>query len=306
MQPYVSVAKHRPLYLAVLEEAEARRRVLVAPFGRFSEPALPGELATDLAPVCLKVLCVWNARWLAAELIDQSWWVAELPLQLLEESALLMEHLQGRREFIGRLTERVGPPMQHPCDPRWEYWEEEKSVMDEIADGKEGNETCSRGKEKPIDPCSTGNSRSRDRSKQEKDVGLRNSVKEEHWPTKTPSAAHMNFPCVGEDHSVEEVDYAAEQTSGYGHTARFRVLECPFFVDIQAGGAGIECVAQVLDESGQPSMQLDGYRFQAQSGKISRPIVRGIGKIPREFFRHRFCLVTPDGTPMTLVPVRRV
>jgi hypothetical protein len=46
---------------------------LVTPFGRFSEPAVPGEWRTSLRVPVLRILCLWNARLISEPVLGRSW-----------------------------------------------------------------------------------------------------------------------------------------------------------------------------------------------------------------------------------------
>ena len=77
LAPRGKVTSARPIYVAVLEQP-GRGHYLCAPFGRFSEPALPGELRLLQDVPALRVLCVWNAVVLPEESLAGSWHVGAL------------------------------------------------------------------------------------------------------------------------------------------------------------------------------------------------------------------------------------
>ncbi len=99
-------------YVAVLEP-QGGDRWLVAPFGLLSEPATADEVRTDREISALRVLCPWNRFVLTAEMLKQCWLVGQLT------------EAEQRWTQTEPPVERVGPPLRHPLDPRWDYLEME-------------------------------------------------------------------------------------------------------------------------------------------------------------------------------------
>ena len=118
-----STAARRPVYVAILAH-QAPHSFLAAPYGRFSEPATPGELLTGRTSAALRVLCVWNVRSLAADILARSWAVDEMPSDELDDARLVLKSLESGKP-PDRLARRVGPPLAHPADPRHAYEDEE-------------------------------------------------------------------------------------------------------------------------------------------------------------------------------------
>lgn len=99
------------------------------PFGRYAEPAVPGEWATGQTWAPLRVLCLWNDR-----VVD--------PDRLIPEPAgrfgpAIMRRVLAIRRFMhegGVLASRdrrtLGPPLFHPADPRHAYLDEEVERLD--------------------------------------------------------------------------------------------------------------------------------------------------------------------------------
>src|ERR1041384_8207069 len=71
LYPQIPAARPRLLYVAGLRE-EAFDRFMLAPFGKFAEPALPGEWLTGRSEPSLRVLCLWNARSLPGSIVRNS------------------------------------------------------------------------------------------------------------------------------------------------------------------------------------------------------------------------------------------
>jgi len=81
----------------------------------------------------LKVLCLWNVRELPGAKVQRSWVVDELSRDELTDALRLHEALATKETPTQMLADRIGPPIQHPLDPRKEYLEEERSWMSRFA-----------------------------------------------------------------------------------------------------------------------------------------------------------------------------
>lgn len=105
-------------YIAVLNRGS--REWTVVPFGQFSAPAMEGEIRTDRCEPCLRVLCAWNVFTMSTVQLQRCWQV---------------DHLTAAER--GWLTSsppisRIGPPLRHPLDPRWDYLEMESQFRQRI------------------------------------------------------------------------------------------------------------------------------------------------------------------------------
>jgi len=128
--PPASRAASRPVYLLVLQK-RAPDTFLVAPFGRFAVPAVPGEWRTGLRAKPLRVLCAWNARVVEARLLAKGWRAGVLKAEGVRRAMELHRGLRGG-EPLKTLAERdLGPPLRHPLDPRHRYLEEEAALLEE-------------------------------------------------------------------------------------------------------------------------------------------------------------------------------
>ena len=124
--------RDRLLYVAVLERPLPGIWV-VAPFGRLSEPASPAEVLAGRTELGLRVLCLWNERVVAEGLLDRSWVVDALSDVEIEDASAVLRSHRMKMAVPADLERRVGPPIAHPLDPRIEYMEEERAVMDALA-----------------------------------------------------------------------------------------------------------------------------------------------------------------------------
>ncbi|GEM_PF-1912300 len=131
LAPDSKVAGSRPILIAILEAA-GKHKWLVAPFSRFATPATPGELHTDLESTGLTVLCVWNATRLSKSLVQQSWQVDAIDDGLFSDVQSMLQHITDETELEPELADRVGPPIQHPADPRHTYVAEEMARMEQL------------------------------------------------------------------------------------------------------------------------------------------------------------------------------
>lgn len=127
--PVSEFARARPRYVAVL--TRRKEGCLVAPFGRFAEPAVPGEWLTGRSAAPLRVLCIWNARLMPVTAARQSWLVDSLSRSELDQALAVHLYLAGRTALPEETAERMGPPLVHPLDPRVEYLDEERDWMDQ-------------------------------------------------------------------------------------------------------------------------------------------------------------------------------
>lgn len=127
-----SVAAAWPVFFAILEllPGEVLR---VAPFGRFAEPAVPGEWKTRRKRNPLRVLCLWNARQFSVKAAALSWCVDALtPGELARARAVYAHAMQGA-PLNDPPARDVGPPLVHPDDPRQVYCYREEARMDQLA-----------------------------------------------------------------------------------------------------------------------------------------------------------------------------
>lgn len=123
--PFSGETAERPRYVVVLEQ-NGDGYWLVAPFSRFSEPAVPGEWKTGRNVPALRNLCIWNARLLPGSAIARSWIVDRMTAPRIAQAVTIHRFLAGGKELPLSLSRRVGPPLVHPLDPRHEYLEEER------------------------------------------------------------------------------------------------------------------------------------------------------------------------------------
>lgn len=127
--PEPRAARHRALYVALLAW-RGEDVLLAAPYGRFSEPAVPGELLTVRDTPALRVLCPWNARPLTVTLLQRTWFVDKLDDGETAEAVDLHRCMEQRHAIPAELRHRIGPPLRHPADPRHTYLRQERIRMD--------------------------------------------------------------------------------------------------------------------------------------------------------------------------------
>lgn len=123
LAPHVLPTVDRPVYIAVLTDPQANR-CLLAPFSPFSVPAVPSELMTKRDEMFLRVLCLWNYRSVPVEIVGKSWIYDECDSPLLSDAWDVLHWFAAKVRLPKRLTQRVGPPLSHPLDPRHDYLHE--------------------------------------------------------------------------------------------------------------------------------------------------------------------------------------
>lgn len=131
LSPVNPGARNRPMHVAILRE-QSRESFLVAPFGRFFEPATPGELLTGRKVPCLRILCIWNACDLHVKILGKSWVVDEMSKKELDEALAVHRNINVGDKLPDELEKRVGPPISHWADPRREYLDEESATMSAV------------------------------------------------------------------------------------------------------------------------------------------------------------------------------
>jgi hypothetical protein len=131
LDPQIPAARNRLLYVAVLREGTLNRFV-ISPFGKFAEPGLLGEWLTGRSEPSLRVLCLWNARSVPGSIFRNSWVVDRFSRSDLADAQAVWDSLHEGVPLPAPLEKQVGPPMVHPLDPRRDYVEEERSLMDAI------------------------------------------------------------------------------------------------------------------------------------------------------------------------------
>jgi hypothetical protein len=120
----------RPVYVAVLED-RPDDAFLIVPFGRFAEPALPGEWLTGLKPVPLRVLCLWNSRVISgSSLAGMSWRAGSLTRSKIKQALESYHYIRTGATLISVSPNDFGPPLRHPLDPRHQYQLEETEFME--------------------------------------------------------------------------------------------------------------------------------------------------------------------------------
>ena len=124
LAPRSAATSVRLLYMAVIDSPRADQYLCI-PFGRFSEPAFPGEWKTAREAMALRVLCVWNACVLPESVLARAWVVGELNEDEARAVSAVRANIDSGHGLPPAVEQATGAPMIHPVDPRWEYWDEE-------------------------------------------------------------------------------------------------------------------------------------------------------------------------------------
>ncbi len=124
-----------PVYVLVLEPDPAGWRVI--PFGRYATPAVPGEWATGLDSVPLRVLCAWNSRVVRPEVLLPGM-VKRISSKRWVDFVSMYRHIMTRAPLAKKMSAPPGPPLVHPADPRYAYLDEERTRLDDHVPSIEG------------------------------------------------------------------------------------------------------------------------------------------------------------------------
>jgi len=125
LHPISDKTAERPRYVVTLK-SNSDGSWLVAPFSRFSNPAVPGEWKTGREAPALRILCIWNAGSLSGSVLTRSWVVDHMTATGITKALTIHRLLSKGNELPRSLSRRTGPPIVHPLDPRIEYLEEER------------------------------------------------------------------------------------------------------------------------------------------------------------------------------------
>ncbi len=102
---------------------------LLVAFSPLSLPAARDEFLTELDDEGLRVLSAWNAYWVPLALAARSWPVELGTEPLMEDLTRYRESVLADKGVPEVLAERVGPPLEHPDDPRWTYYTQEADKL---------------------------------------------------------------------------------------------------------------------------------------------------------------------------------
>ncbi len=119
------------LYFAVLKKWDGDTW-LVAPFSRYSVPAIPGELAIKRDDTWLRAACLWNARTVPAATLQRSWVDAVLTEAEQADLWSVFRHVMTGETLVSKLLDRVGARVVKADDPRVEYQREEVLRMNRL------------------------------------------------------------------------------------------------------------------------------------------------------------------------------
>ncbi len=120
LHPRSDITTCAPVYCAILV-AGPDGPLLAAPFSRYQDPALPGELLVPGMPPGLCVLAVWNAALVHDDRLTSSWLAGKLKQRDLRRALRIHAALERDGRIPDRLRSLVGPEIHHPQDPRVEY-----------------------------------------------------------------------------------------------------------------------------------------------------------------------------------------
>lgn len=134
LNPALKATWTRSVIVLVLHVDEKGQQALVAPFGQFAQPAFDGELATGLKDESLAVLCLWNCTRVPLTALRRSWWLMDAFDDLLTDADAFQAARNKREPVPATLTDRLGPPIIHPLDPRHDYLDVEAGLLEDLDD----------------------------------------------------------------------------------------------------------------------------------------------------------------------------
>lgn len=102
---------------------------LVAPFSRFTIPAVRGEMLTGIDYDFHAVLQCWNAKIIPSILLQKSWICGQLPEQVRIDAYDLFRHLATNTPLMDTFQSTVGPALTDPLDIRNNYMLEDKEQL---------------------------------------------------------------------------------------------------------------------------------------------------------------------------------
>jgi hypothetical protein len=150
MDPLLFVEFRRPIYVALIGEW-GPNSFLTAPFGPILEPATKTEWLTGHPEHALRVLCLWNARTMPAEVLKRSWYVDDLAAQELQDAWQVFRHAATGADLEDRLLTQVGCAIVHPRDSRLQYQAEETRLFTQMAVESADQGSGSKPDEQPAD-----------------------------------------------------------------------------------------------------------------------------------------------------------
>ena len=123
----------RPYYVAIIKKWEDDL-MLVAPFAPFSIPATTGELDTLKQHFSLANLQLWNTRTIPNILLKQSWLVDKMQQEECDDAFAVFANITSGKILSADLKKRIGLPIINPKDPRVEYQNNEKELLNTLQD----------------------------------------------------------------------------------------------------------------------------------------------------------------------------
>lgn len=119
----------RPLYMLVLSVDSGAEQAWI-PFSFLATPATPLEWRTGWRARPLQVLAFWNARRVISHRWPNGWRTGRLTPTQRARVQQIHNAFQRDGQLHDTETDRIGPPLLHPADPRHAYMLEERERVD--------------------------------------------------------------------------------------------------------------------------------------------------------------------------------
>ena len=127
LSPQLTDEDADPVFVLVTEVRDGA--ALLTAFSSLGLPAAGDELLTGIDEEGLRVLSTWNAYWVPLSLTGRSWPVPIETRGLMADFAAYRQSVHAGHGVPARMSKRIGPPLQHPDDPRWAYYVNEGNKL---------------------------------------------------------------------------------------------------------------------------------------------------------------------------------
>jgi len=277
----------RPLYAAVLAEWE-QGLWLISPYGRFSEPATPGELLTSREAAALRVLCLWNTHSVPADVLQRSWLIEQMSRKELDDSWRVFQHALTGKELPSSLQERVGPPIFRNEDPRIKYQEQEAGFLGplkaraiEWATQLQATETSGvTGAERQL-------------TRQPRPSGSRRLLSRRDGSFRRGNM--IVLPGLAQKPEEDEFALAAAGQKRAQKPRIIWIVSPPVQVRFTIEGDGKTVSVWILDKKGAPSLQLNGAKFLSKDGAELGTVLDAQCLLEFDQVARGFQLITKEG-----------
>lgn len=261
-------------YVAVLEEWDDDLW-LVAPFSSYTYPATPGEMATRIRTLGLRVLQIWNARTVQTKLLEKSFLFGTLDGHVRQNAADLFRHEFSGKELPSTFDALTGPAVIYDADPRRDY-------LDECI-----------GRLRPLSTAVKATARLIAEAQSRDSAGdAKGGVIPVDWDA--VAASYRARPFWGEP-EYKEALAAGNETNV---TDTFVLGESELTVEYSPEEKRARLT--IYDSKDRPDAAYDGYGVLGRDGEFLGVFREGAMNVPAELVEGGFQLVDSDGSAVDL------